>query len=286
MPASNPNRQNATLLAALLFGQLLLMALSVRGERGATVLEVTVMRLTRPVVAAAGAVAGGSRGMVVAVRDLMQARAENVELRAEADRLRAEVRRREEDALENRRLRRLLMMREELFPQAIAAGVISAAISDTEHMVVIDRGTADGVHADLAVVTWGGAVGRIVQAGPRIAKVRLLTSPNAGVGGMVQRTRVMGAVYGRGRDRMEMRFVPRYRDVVIGDRVVTSGVDGVFPDGLGVGRVVFVGESETDISKTILLEPEVDVTRLEEVLVLPEPVGEGMLDVGLDEEPN
>lgn len=285
MPASNPNRQNASLLAVLLFAQLLLMALSVRGERGATVLELTVLRLTRPVVALAGSVAGGWRGAMLALRDLARARSDNVELRTEVDRLRAELRRREEDALENRRLRQLLTMREQLFPQAVAAGVLAAAIGDTEHMIVIDRGAADGVHADLPVVAWGGAVGRVVQAGPHLAKVRLLTSPNAGVGGAVQRTRVAGTVYGRGRDRMEMRFVPQYRDVVIGDRVVTSGVDGVFPGGLGVGRVVFVGENESDISKSILLAPEVDVTRLEEVMVLLEPVGGELLDAVRDEEP-
>ncbi len=284
MPALSPVRQNGALLAILLFVQLLLIALSVRGERGSTVLELAAMRVTRPLVSAAGTVAGGIRAMVLTARDLSGARAENVELRAEIDRQRAELRRREEDALQNRRLRQLLVMREELFPQSIVAAVISAAITDKERMIVIDRGTEDAVHPDLPVVAWGGAVGRVVRAGARTAKVRLLTSPNAGVGGAIQRSRVSGAVYGRGRDRMEMRFVPRYQDVVIGDRVVTSGVDGVFPAGLGVGRVVFVGETEAEISKTILLEPEVDLTRLEEVMVLLEPVGAELLDVETPED--
>ena len=134
-------------------------------------------------------------------------------------------------------------------------------------MLIIDRGSADGVRPEQPVVAWGGAVGRVVMADRGRAKVWLLTDRNLGFGGVVQRSRVRGLVYGTGEDRLEMRFVPKFSDVLHGDRVVTSGIDGVFPRGFGVGRVSAITEAP-DGTQTIHLEPELDFRSLEEVLVV------------------
>jgi rod shape-determining protein MreC len=277
MPALNLTRQNVLLLVVLLFAQLLLMAGSTRGERGSTLLESGVLRVTRPVTGAAGAAAGAVRNSWTGLGEMFQARRDNKRLRQENNRLRAEVRQLEETALENRRLRRLLGMRDSLAPSGIAARVISATVTEQEKLIVIDRGTEQGVHVDLPVAAWGGAVGRVVAAAPKVAQVRLLSDPNSGVAGIIQRTRVEGEVLGRSERRMDMLYVPRYADVMIGDRVVTSGLDGVFPRGLGIGTVVFVG-TDSGISKVIRLQPEVELARLEEVLVLLEPVGAALLE--------
>ncbi|ANM32005.1 hypothetical protein ABI59_01190 [Acidobacteria bacterium Mor1] len=270
------------LLVVLLFGQLLLMAADSRGRDGASLLERGMMRVTSPVVSAARWVGGSISGLFRNVRELREARRENTELRARVNELRLETARQGEYAAENGRLRRLLGMREDLFPDSIGARVVTATLSTDERVIVIDRGTDDGVHIDLPVVAWGGAVGRVISANASHAKVRLLTDPRGGVGAIVQRSRVKGIALGNG-EVLELEYVSQFSDVALGDRVVTSGQDGVFPKGLGIGVVSLV-QGDQGISKLIHVEPEVDLESLEEVLVLLEPVGGPLLEVEVLEE--
>jgi len=266
MSSLNPARQNALLLIALLFLQLLLMSGDVRDAAGTTLLEKSALRVSEPVVAVSRALGGGFSGLTGSVRDLTTARKENVRLRDEVVRLRGELDRYREESIENQRLRRLLMMKEHIAPRSIGAAVVTAVLSDQEHVMVVNRGTSHGVAPDQPVIAWGGAVGRVVFADSRHAKIRLLTDPNSGVAGLVQRSRQEGMVLGRGKGLLEMVYVPSFADVALGDRVVTSGIDGVFPKGVGIG-VVQASEA-AGIARTILLEPEVEFSRLEEVLIV------------------
>ena len=200
--------------------------------------------------------------------EIRTARAENEVLRREVERLRFEVGRHREDAAENERLRRLLDMRDQLAPRSVGASVVSANLSGSIRMIVLDRGTEDGVRADMAVVAWGGAVGRVVSADRRVSKVRLLSDPNGGAAGLVQRSRAQGMVVGRGDAPMAMLYVPAYDDVVPGDRVVTSGKDGVFPRGFTVGTRDLRREGPGREQDASPCEPEVEFARLEEVLVI------------------
>jgi len=268
MSSLNPARQNALLLIALLFVQLLLMAGNVRDAAGSTLLEKSALRISQPVVAVSRALGGGFSGVTGGVRDLTTARKENVHLRDEVVRLRGELDRYHEESIENQRLRQLLMMKEHIAPRSIGAAVVTAILSDQEHVVVVNRGTSHGVAPDQPVIAWGGAVGRVVFADSGHAKIRLLTDPNSGVAGLVQRSRQEGMILGRGKGLLEMVYVPSFADVALGDRIVTSGIDGVFPKGVGIG-VVQASEA-AGIARTILLEPEVDFSRLEEVLILVE----------------
>jgi len=269
MSSLNPARQNALLLIALLVVQLLLMSGNVRDVAGSTLLEKSALRISQPVVAVSRALGGGFSGITGGVRDLTTARKENVHLRDEVVRLRGELDRYREESIENQRLRQLLMMKEHIAPRSIGAAVVTAVLSDQEHVIVVNRGTSDGVAPDQPVIAWGGAVGRVVFADSGHAKIRLLTDPNSGIAGLVQRSRQEGMVLGRGKGLLEMVYVPSFADVALGDRIVTSGIDGVFPKGVGIG-VVQASEA-AGIARTILLEPEVEFSRLEEVLILVEP---------------
>jgi rod shape-determining protein MreC len=242
-------RTNLLLLAVLLFGQLLLMSGSARDDTGVTALEYGLARVSRPVSGATRALFGGLAGFMGFWRELGSAREENVRLKGELGRVRAD-----------------------LAPRSVAASVVTTQLTAQTRMCVLDGGTEAGIRADQAVVGWGGAVGRVVAADRGFAKVRLLTDPNSGVAGIVQRSRAAGMVLGRGDGSLEMLYVPKYADVVIGDRVVTSGLDGVFPRGFGVGRVTLVSDV-AGATKAIRLEPEVDFRSLEEVLVLLQPSG-------------
>jgi len=277
MAGSTRSRIDLALLAVLLFGQLLLMASSLRRDEGAAAVERGVAGATRPVVGTTRTVSGGISRLFGTWREIRMARSDNERLRREAARAAGEIDRLREAAEENRRLRRLLEMREELAPRSIAASVVAAKLTSQTRMLVIDRGTDAGVRPDQAVVTWGGAVGRVVFADGAYAKVRLITDPSSGVAGVVQRSRAAGMVLGRGDGGLDMAYVPKYEDIVAGDRVVTSGLDGVFPRGFGVGTVTAVLDT-VGASKGIRLEPEVDFRAVEEVLVLLEPSGGAALE--------
>jgi rod shape-determining protein MreC len=137
----------------------------------------------------------------------------------------------------------------------------------------------------MAVATWGGAVGRVTAVGERHAKVRLLTDPSSGVGAVVQRSRVPGVVVGRGAKGLVLDYVPRFSDVAHGDRVVTSGADGIFPRGLTIGRVSAIHD-RPDGTTSIEVEPELDYRAVEEALVIVEPPAEaGLLGRGTGEGP-
>jgi rod shape-determining protein MreC len=269
------NRRSAILLVGLLFGQLMLMTGSARDVGGAGVLESWTMTWTSPIVRLADIVGGGLSHLLTGGQNLLAAHSRSAELEEELGRLHAELRLSREAAQENSRLRRLLAMRDDYQGNAISASVVVSNQTDQAKLVVVNRGTRDGVRTDLPVIAWGGAVGRVVTAYERHSKVRLLTDPNSGVAGLIQRSRAQGMVLGNGDRPLELHYVPRFSDVVLGDLVVTSALDGIFPRGYEIGKVISISESRSG-AQTIYVAPELDYGALEEVLILTESVGGGL----------
>lgn len=267
MRAPSPTRRNSALLIVLLTVQLLLMSGSVRRTDGSTLLESVVLRVTSPVVWVAGSIGGGVRAVLRRIRETWIAREENDHLRREVLDLQARLARAEELGFEARRLRDLLALQSDLAPESVAAHVIARGDTRQSRVLIIDRGSDHGIRVDAPVVAWGGAVGRVVFVDRSHAKVLVLSDPNSGVAGIIQRSGAQGLVRGQGDDPLAMQYVSRYQDVSIGDRVVTSGMDGVFPRGFSVGRVMYVNDAD-QVSMTILLQPAVEFIGLEEVVVL------------------
>ena len=157
--------------------------------------------------------------------------------------------------------------------ETLAALVVARDGLPFYRVLTIDRGLEDGVKEDAPVISPTGVVGRVIRVFPRAASVQLLLDAQSGVGVLIDRTRVMGVASGRsvpsegGVPDLEMRYVPALADVTVGDVVVTSGLDGIFPKGLAVGRVRAVGEG-TGLFKDVRVEPSARFATLEEVLVL------------------
>lgn len=272
MAVSSASRHNVVLLIFLVGGQLLLVTFGLRNDGGSTLLESLVMRATSPVVAAAQWAAGSVAGARDGFGELVTARSKSRDLEAEVARLREELRASREAVGENRRLRDLLELTDSV-ERAVPARVVTTNLGNRARVIVIDRGSSDGVRLNQPVIAWGGAVGKVLASSPGYSKVRLITDPNSGVGGVVQRSREMGAVEGTyDANELDMRYVPRFADVMHGDRVVTSGQDGIFPRGYGIGRIVAIHDSPATGTQTIRLEPELDYAALEEVLVLLDPM--------------
>ena len=229
MRAPSPTRRNSALLIVLLTVQLLLMSGSVRRTDGSTLLESVVLRVTAPVTWVAGPIGGGVRSKLRGIRETWVAREENIHLRREVLELRDRLARAEQRGVETRRLQDLHALRSGLAPASVAARVVARGDTRQSRVLILDRGSDDGIRIDAPAVAWGGAVGRVVYVDESYAKVLLLSDPNSGVAGIVLRSGAEGFVRGQGDDPLSSQYVTSYQDVSIGARVVTSGKDGIKP---------------------------------------------------------
>ena len=206
--------------------------------------------------------------------DLVGVREANDALKAEAERLRGELRNLAEDQAELRRLRALLALPDADVWKPIAARVIAGRIGPNAALesITIGRGYLSGGAPGTPVVTNLGVVGRVLRASPNTATVLLLTNPGSRIAVLSQQTRTPGILTGRSaRQSLEMRFVTRYYTIYPGEILMTSGLDGAYPKGIPVARVLSVAPSGFTQFQDVFAEPLVDTERLEEVLLLERP---------------
>lgn len=199
---------------------------------------------------------------------LVDLRQENRRLLEEVNRLRMENSRYREQLAEYPRLRALLGFRQRLNRPALAARVIGMDPSGWFKSVIIDKGRRDGVKTHMPVVNAEGVVGKIVSVAADYAKVLLLIDQNSAVDCLVQRSRDRGMVKGLSKQSCKLDYVLKSSQVRVGDLVVTSGLGGIFPKGLTVGRVTEIHDIPGALFKEIEVRPAVDFSKLEEVLVV------------------
>ena len=201
---------------------------------------------------------------------LVHLRQENEELKKKIAVLQNENDQMKEKVLAHERLRKLLEFRETLSSVVIAAEVVGRDPSSWFKSLTINKGEKDGVQKGMAVISPEGVVGQILKTAPSHSVVLLATDYNSAIDSIVQRTRAKAIVEGGGENRCQMKYLLRSEDVVVGDRVVTSGLSGHFPKGLMIGEIRRVDKKGHGIFQYAELVPSVDFTRLEEVLVIKE----------------
>jgi rod shape-determining protein MreC len=157
----------------------------------------------------------------------------------------------------------------------IAAEVVAYSPSAWFRTIVINKGQRDGVKKGFPVVTLEGVVGRVMRISSSSSVVLLVLDRNSSVDCLVQRNRIRGIVEGEGGGRCYLRYVPRTEDIQVGDHIITSGLGGIFPKGLSMGEVVRVEKKEYGLFQEIEVMPSADLSRLEEVMVIVIPAGEG-----------
>jgi len=251
------------LLLAFLF-----YSLNLKNREHANLFERSVLTLTAPL---HGGIAAANRAIVGVwddYVDLVNVRQENKELRESVKTLNARLLESRETLLANERLQKLLELKSSLNAPVLAASVIGEDGAPWFKTLTINRGSADGLQEGMPVVAAEGVVGRVVKVSANSSRVLLLTDNASSVAGTIQRSRARGVVKGKGSGRCSLEFTLREEDVKVGDTIITSGVGGVFPKGLAVGEVAMVKKGEYGIFQTIEVQPAVNITRLEEVIVL------------------
>jgi rod shape-determining protein MreC len=201
---------------------------------------------------------------------------ENQRLKAALGQSMQQLNRCAETELANGRLRHLLGFEEEVPRPMIAARVVGKDPSPWSKTVIVDKGTRDGVRQGTPVVVPEGIAGVVVEASSRYAKVLLLIDPNSAVDALVQQTRARGIVKGGGAGFCVFDYVLRKHEISVGDTVVSSGLDGVFPKGLRVGRISEIVRLNAGIFQNVSVTPYVDFETLEEVFVVSEPASEDL----------
>lgn len=199
---------------------------------------------------------------------------ENHKLKLELDRLSSLSIRVEELSKENQRLRMLLSMRPDPSPKELVARIIGNSSSAFARSFLVDAGEGEGIKPDTTALgitaqSGGGLMGRVVQTSQNTALILTLPDFNSRVPVLIQRSRVRAIVSGRNKPLLEMEFVPKGADIRPGDLVVTSGIGGVFPKGIPVGRIQAIAATEeTGLFHLISVQPAIDFDRIEEVRLL------------------
>jgi len=256
----------------VIMAQVILVSWQVQTKSGVRVLSAVAFETFSRVQFATAAVVNGVRGTWSNYVGLRHVRAENEDLRRRVAAL--EVQLQQEHALASRseRLQELMDLKTQATLPTLAAEVIAGNPDPAIQTVTIDRGTADGVLADMAVIAPRGIVGRVIGPVARhAARVQLIVDRNAAAGALSERTRAGGMVVGaEANPPLRMELVSNFADVKPGDHIVTSGVDGIFPKGYLIGEVER-SDRGGGLYRNISVRPAVDFSSLEEVLVVMQP---------------
>ena len=199
---------------------------------------------------------------------LSDAARENERLKQENDTLKLENTQLRSKASEADRLAGLLNFREsQIHVPMVGARVIATSPDANSAVVFIDRGQREGVKKNMGVITPDGVVGKVIESFSGTAQVLLVTDRDSGVGAMIEESRIQSPVKGLGEPLLNMSYVSNDDEVKVGERVVTSGMDRIFPRDLPVGTIVEVKQGSPPF-KFIRVRPSAQIEKLEEVIVL------------------
>jgi rod shape-determining protein MreC len=269
------------LFVMVVVGHLVLISAQTRTARGVPVLESVVFGIFAEIQRGATSAVGAVQHAWQDYFALQEIRRQNESLHEEVARLRIALQQERTIAGESQTLQDVLQLKRELPLATTGARVIGGGASPEFLTMTIDKGTQDGLKPDMAVIAPSGVVGRVVQPSARAAKVQLLIDANAAAGALVERSRAQGVVVGGHDGLLRLEYVPSSADIKVGDRVVTSGVEGIFPSAIDFpsssegryprGFVIGHIESfERGAGKytSVVVRPAVDFSALETVLVV------------------
>ena len=264
--------RNLTILVGVLFLQVLGLAVQVKRSADAEntrLIRVWAVDLITPFERGLVWAQNGSSNLWHSYFFLRGVRAENRQLKEQIEQMRLEQVRLSEDATQAHRLQSLLAFKEQFIAKTVPAQVIGSSGSDLSRSIYIDKGSNDGVAQDMAVITAGGIVGKVLRVYPSTSLVLMINDQSSGVGAMLEKSRLQGVVRGTPNGELVMERVMSDEQVAAGETVLSSGGDQIFPKGLPLGTVSKVSPGK-EMFLNIHVKPSADLSRVEEVLVVTE----------------
>jgi rod shape-determining protein MreC len=263
-------RQRAPIwLVALLVTNLIIMAVDARDADGRQkVLRIWTQTFASPLQNASSKATGATSGFFQQIWNFRGTAVENEQLKQRLNEVETELHTARQAAAENERLRALLNLNEQTSIKSVPARVIARDPSVWFNTITINRGSSSGVEQNMPVVTPGGIVGRVITVGPWASQVMLITDEKAGAGavvGQLGQSGALGSIRGRADLNValvEMRYVSGLEKVEVGDYVMTTGQDGIYPPGLNVGKVVDVKSGTATTAHQILIQPGAQLDHL------------------------
>lgn len=254
------------LFVAVMVGHLLLISTQVSSRSGVP-LQVALVNATTEVQRRVWSGLSGVRAVWDGYVALRGVRADNERLAEEVADLRVHLQQERAAASTTEQLRKLLEMRALTPWKTMGAEVIGGSVQPDFRTLIIDRGLDAGIRRDMAVIAPAGVIGRVVLPVAYAATVQLLIDKNAAAAVMLAGSRAQGIALGNGDGTLRLEYLAASADVKHGDLVVTAGVDGIYPEGLVVGWVDHVERA----GHIVTVQPAVDLSRIEMVLVIVDP---------------
>jgi len=231
-------------------------------------IEKAVVEMTAPFQKLIYSIVNSTRNTWLKYFSLINARKENIRLKEQIISLKTENYRNRELLAAYRRLLKPLQYKESINQAVLAAQVIGRDPSGLFQSVIINRGKRSGLSVNMPVVNADGVVGRIVSVSDNYSKVLLLIDQNSAVDCINQRSRDNGIVKGLSSETCIMDYVLKTADISVEDVIITSGIGGIFPKGVPIGRVIEIQDPSDEFFMEIKIEPYVDFSRIEEILVI------------------
>ena len=254
-------------LVPLLILHLMLLSLQIEDSSGTMLIKTWALRMQSPLLTVGEAVSGGLGHVWYNYIWLVGARQENEDLRKQLTRLSLLDQADEQMRQENDRLRQLLAMSETTDLRMIGARITARMPEFLSNVIYINRGTQDGVYLDAPVFSGAGIVGRVVLVTARHAQVQLLTNPDASIGVILEQSRTPGVLVGSGDQILSLHYISNTQPVDVDEVVVSSGLDGIFPKGIVIGKVI-ASDKGNDVFREIKVQPVMDMIHLEEVAIM------------------
>ena len=261
-------RKNIIILVSLVLASFALMTFDIRRSQSPTILETVLMWVVSPVQNLITLTLDSANDVVDHYLLTAVVSEENEKLKHEIDKLIRQNNELREELRQRDRVGNLMEYQKERQLKSVVAQVIGRDATQWARVVFINKGTQDGIKENLAVVTDGGIVGHVIQAGLNTSKVMLIVDGRSSVDTLFSQDRVAGIVVGTGMEFCEMKYVPITAEVNVGDQIISSGLGGVYPKGLVMGTVVSITKATQGLFQEITIAPSADFGRLEEVLVL------------------
>lgn len=265
--------KNGILAATLLIVLLALAVNTVQPRENLTFLEKGLRLAASPFQYGFKSIDDGFSGISSYFANKEALQQENDALKNEVSQLHSQLTQMDEVSMENIRLKEMLQYKESVKGQyqLQLAEIIAENNNNLQHTITLNKGSNDGVTTGMTVMNHLGLIGRISAVMPESSEVMLLLDRESAVGVRVWSTReVIGVVEGDGTNTAALQIVhlPHDADLYVGDNIVTSGLDGVFPGGLQIGEVTAIAYSANGLTKRATLKPYVNFSRLEEVFIL------------------